>query len=45
MSNLIRYQCNNNKCYADYFRGGTEDTECPICGSKNITIVDFGAKE
>jgi len=44
MSNLIRYRCNNKECIADFFRGGVE-TECPICKSKNISIVEFGVKQ
>ena len=45
MSNLIRYRCNNKNCVVDFFRGGAEDTECPVCQSRNVTIVEFGVKE
>jgi len=45
MSNLIRYKCNNKKCECDYFRGGPNERECPLCGSTIISIVKYGVKE
>jgi hypothetical protein len=40
---MIQYKCNNPKCkiYNMNFRGGAEDTECPMCGSRDVVIVNM----
>jgi len=38
---MLRFFCKN--CQSK-FRGGAEDTECPVCGSRQITIIGVGYK-
>jgi len=35
---MIRYFCNN--C-GQFFRGGVEDKQCPLCNSNNIKLVEI----
>jgi len=45
MSNLIRYRCKNPNCECDYYRGGPNDRECPLCKKNNTEIVEYGVGE
>jgi len=45
MSSLIRYKCRNKDCVCDFFRGGGGETECPICGGKDISIEELDVSE
>lgn len=41
---MIRYHCNNPSCECDFFRGGADEA-CPICGTKDVTIVETNVGE
>jgi len=42
---MIRYRCLNEECICTYFRGGSEDTACPVCNSRKIIVVELGVGE